>query len=71
MTRIFLMALATTAIAVGAIVTVINPSAQSHGDPKCTVRTGQSVAPTTKAAPFAGGDTPSTSTAPIQPAASC
>jgi hypothetical protein len=72
MKRQFLIALAIAAIAVAGLVTMISPSAQSHGDPTtCTVRTSQSAAPATKAAPFAGGDTPSTPTVAVAPAASC
>jgi len=71
MTRQLFIAVAIAAIAVAALVVMIVPSAQSHGDPTCTVRTGQSAAPTNKAKSFAGGDAPSTSTATAQPAATC
>lgn len=68
MARQLFIALAITAITLAAVIAVIIPSAQSHGDPTCTVRTAQSVAPSTTAPRFAGGSAFATSTVPVQPA---
>jgi hypothetical protein len=71
MTRQSYIILAFIVIGVATLLGLAIPSAQSHGDPTCTLRTGQSVAPSAKAAPFAGGDTPSTSTVAAAPSTSC
>jgi hypothetical protein len=72
MTRQLFIALAVAATALAALLVVVVPSAQSYGGPStCTVRSSQSVAPTAKAGPFAGGDAPSTPTAAVQPATGC